>query len=426
MERLIDNALIYGGLIRIHQPHLIERYNQALTAFGLRETECKDFAIDATGFSPEVAEDLDDEHYLDPLGVNRRFIILSPAQADLPVIYVNFSSTIDLMRAFFKANAEAVKVLTLKDVLYGEIENSTYKVDDIDDVLSIKRVRFSLRTHNQLLEKSKRLTEMVERFHAEDNAWKDNKLLHGILELARDCGDTRYNAIVPQHTEFEIKSFWTRHFGGVYVFHDDGGETVVIGNMTTPMPLASKRTSERYIHMSDHQAVFEYLTATGRLEPLNLDWLEHSEILDLRLEICTRMALSKERPEADLVWIGEVATKNWVHRNLDQLERDEAFSFLSELCRAIRNGLIVNPDEFTATQALMVQRAMPGHPDSPLVNRFLTEFVPFDFLTRFIVNKLAFYVDYEGFNTAQRDYAVHVIKTRYFADKPAIWQKLFD
>ena len=101
MERLIDNALIYGGLFRVDQPHLVERYNQALEAFDLPRTSCTDFVVDATGYSPEVADDLKDEHYLDPHGVNRRFIILSPEQRNLPVIYMNFSSTADLMRSFF-------------------------------------------------------------------------------------------------------------------------------------------------------------------------------------------------------------------------------------------------------------------------------------------------------------------------------------
>ncbi len=425
MERLIDNALIYGGLVRVDQPHLIERYNHALVAFGLRPTKCTDFVIDATGFSPEVAEDLGDESYLDPHGVNRRFIILTPAQGDLPVIYLNFSSTTDLMRRFFETNAEAIKILTLKDVLYGEIEDSTYKVDDIDDILSIKRVRFALKTHNNLLEKSRRLTALVEQFQADDLAWKNNGLLNEILALAKDCGDTRYNSIVPQHTEFEVASFWTRHFGGVYVFHDDNNQTVVIGGMETPMPLASKRTTERYIHISDHDAVLDYLQETGRVEPLNPDWLERSGILDLRLEICTRMALSEQRPDTDLVWIGEVATNNWVHQNLTELERSHAFSFLTRLRKAIKNGLIINPDRFPASEKLMVLRANPDHHDHLLVNRFLSEFVPFDFLTRFVVNKLAFYTDYETFNDSQRDYAVHVIKNRYFADKDALWQRFY-
>lgn len=425
MERLIDNALIYGGLIRVDQPHLIERYNQALNAFGLSATKCTEFVVDATGYSPEVAEDLEDDSYLDPHGVNRRFIILTPAQGDLPVIHLNFSSTTDLMRRFFTANAEAIKILTLKDVLYGEIEDSTYRVDDIDDILSIKRVRFALKTHNNLLEKSRRLTALVDRFNADDEAWRDNELLNEILALAKDCGDTRYNSIVPKHTEFEVASFWTRHFGGIYVFHDDNNETVVVGGMETSMPLASKRTSERYIYMSDHGAILNYLLESGRIEPLNPDWLGHSGILDLRLEIFTRMALAEQRPDSDLVWIGDVATNNWVHQNLHDLERDTAFNFMTRLRKAIKNGLIVNPDKYSATEKLMAIRANPDHRDALLVNQLLSEFVSFDFLTRFVVNKLAFYKDYELFNDSQRDYAVHVIKTRYFADKDELWQRLF-
>ena len=426
MERLIDNALIYGGLIRIGQPHLVGRYNDALKAFGLKPTKCEHFVIDATGYSPEVADDLEDEHYLDPTGVSRRFIILTPAQMNQPVIYLNFSSTSDLMRSFFESNAEAIKNLTLKDVIFGEIENSTYELDEIEDILSIKRVNFRLRTHNKLLEKSRNLTRLVEQFSAKPDTWHDNELLNTILELARDCGDTRYNNIVPARTQFEMRSFWTRHFGGVYVFHDDDNETVVIGDMQTAMPLSGPDSKSRFIHIDDHKAVLEYLTETDRVETLNLTWLESSGLLDQRIEIYKRMELSKSRPEADLVWLGDVATDNWVHNNLDELRGQDTFQFLTELRKAIQSGLIVNPDTIAPEQMLMALRANPDHYDRLLVNRFLSEFVKFDFLTRFIVNKLAFYKDYETLSDTQRDYAVHIISTRYFPDKQAMWQRLYE
>ncbi len=426
MERLIDNALIYGGLKRINQPHLIERYNQALEAFKLPATECSDFVIDATGYSPQVAEDLGDENYLDPTGISRRFIILSPEQMNLPVIYMNFSSTPDLMRRFFTENAEAVKNLTLKDVIFGEIENSTYQIDDIEDILSIKRVNFRLRTHNELLEKSRELTRLVSRFRGTPDAWHDDELLHRMLELAKDCGDIRYNDIVPKRTQFEMQSFWTRHFKGVYVFHDNGTDTVVIGDVKTAEPLPGGAYSNRFINIHDHGEILAYLTETGRIEGLDLTWLERSGMLDHRIEIFTRMAMSKALPDTDLVWIGDVATDNWVHNNLAKLNRQPVYRFLSELRKAIRNGLIINPDKISPSQMLTALRATPGHPDAPLVNRFLSEFVPFDFLTRFIVNKLAFYNDYEGFTDLQRDYAVHTITTRYFPDKQAMWQKMFE
>ena len=87
MNLLRDNELIYGRLLRIEEPHLIERYNKALKAFGLKQTKLDSCEIDRTGFSPQVADELNDPHYLDPNEINRRFIILTPAQISLPVVH---------------------------------------------------------------------------------------------------------------------------------------------------------------------------------------------------------------------------------------------------------------------------------------------------------------------------------------------------
>ncbi len=66
MNLLRDNALIYGRLLTVQEPHLIARYNKALAAFGLSPTALARFEIDRTGFSPQVAEELGDPDYLDP------------------------------------------------------------------------------------------------------------------------------------------------------------------------------------------------------------------------------------------------------------------------------------------------------------------------------------------------------------------------
>ena len=39
MDLLRDNELIYGRLLPVDEPHLIERYNKALVAFGLKPTK---------------------------------------------------------------------------------------------------------------------------------------------------------------------------------------------------------------------------------------------------------------------------------------------------------------------------------------------------------------------------------------------------
>src|SRR5688572_5207177 len=108
MDLLRDSELIYGRLLSIDQPHLIDRYNKALVAFGLAPTGLKTFDIDRTGFSPQVAEELGDPLYLDPNEVNRRFIILTPAQQDLPVVHTAFSNTSQLLYEFFEKNRRAI------------------------------------------------------------------------------------------------------------------------------------------------------------------------------------------------------------------------------------------------------------------------------------------------------------------------------
>ena len=131
MNLLRDNELIYGRLLPVEEPHLIDRYNKALVAFGLKPTALKSFEIDRTGFSPEIAEELGDYQYLDPNEINRRFIILTPSQQDLPVVHTAFSNTSQLVYEFFHKNARAIDALTIKDVIYGEIEDSVSRVEDI-------------------------------------------------------------------------------------------------------------------------------------------------------------------------------------------------------------------------------------------------------------------------------------------------------
>jgi hypothetical protein len=103
MKRLLEAELIYGRLLPVDEPHLIERYNKALTASACPRTKLKSFehrhdrlfAGDCRG-----ARRLRD--YLDPNRVNRRFIILTPEQVNLPVVHTSFSNTAALMHEFFR------------------------------------------------------------------------------------------------------------------------------------------------------------------------------------------------------------------------------------------------------------------------------------------------------------------------------------
>lgn len=215
MDLLYENELIYGRLLTIDQPHLIERYNRALTAFGFKATELARFNIDRTGFSPEIAAELKDPSYLDPNGVNRRFIILTPDQAMLPVVHTQFSNTSQLMYEFFSSNARAINALTIKDVIFGEIEDSVSIVNDIEDLLSINQVEFRVLSAENVMGQAAELRLLVDRLQNEPNIWRDDDLLNRMVELAKVTGDIRENSLVPDKG--------LKDFKDIITFKDDLG-----------------------------------------------------------------------------------------------------------------------------------------------------------------------------------------------------------
>jgi len=425
MERLIENKLFYGALFVVDQPHLVERYNRALAAFGLKPTELMGFGIDATGFSPEIAIEFGDELYLNPFGINRRFILLSPDQSQLPVISSNFTSTADLMWDFMAANAEALRMLTLKDVVYGEIEDSTLRVETIDDLLSIQQVEFKVHTPDGLVDKAKRLSSLAGRFETAADAWRDEAMISDMLALARDCGDIRRNSMIPKRLHFDHPSYWTGHYNGLYIFQDADGPTV-LGLDDTPAFAPDQPAPDWYLPLSDERTVFGFLEESGRLEPFNPSWLASSGLLDLRLDQFVRFEIAQREPDAKVAEMDEIDLKNWIHRNIGTLGSDRAFHFLSAVRRAVANRTAFEFGDIPPGMRFLVHRAQPGHPDKALVNRLISEYVPFDFLTRFVVNKDAFYRDYRGYPEGFRDFVIDTMRAHYIGDKAGFRSKVFE
>ncbi len=424
MDLLRDNELIYGRLLPIAEPHLIERYNKALTAFGLRPTALTSFEIDRTGFSPQVAEELGDYQYLDPNEVNRRFIILTPDQIDLPVVHTAFSNTGQLIYEFFSGNSRAIDALTIKDVIYGEIEDSVAKVEDIEDLLSINQVEFRVLSAEDVLGKATELATLTDKLKREPDAWRDDELLNRMVELAKVCGDIRENALVPDQVIFRHNAFWTSHFGGTYVFVDPDA-TTVISNPAAPGFRRSRPWQVSYIAANDADRVFRFLAETGRIELPRASWLETSGYLEHRAEMAIRALIGETDPKADLGKADKVWFQTWIARNADLITRDGVFPFLNAMKREVAQSGRVKIDEVFPQHRFLIVRAKPDHPDAWLTNRLISDFVPSDFVSRYVFNKQTFYKDYEGWDDRWRTQVVDILKSTYLKERDAFRTKLY-
>lgn len=424
MKRLLENDLIFGRLMEIAEPHLVERYNRALSAFGLPETALPQFSIDMTGFSPQIAEELGDPLYLDPNAVNRRFIILSPAQEQMPVVHTSFSNTASLMHQFFQENKRAIHAVTIRDVLYGEIEEDVLKVEDIEDLLSINEVKFRVMSADDMLGKSDELAALSDRLMTVPNAWLDDDMLNRMVALAQQTGDIRKNALVPDKVVFRHQAFWAGHFGGVFVFVDEKA-TTVISDPAAPGFRRSRPWQVSYISLDDHKRIYAFLADTGRIETPRQTWIEKSGYLDHRSDMLLRWLIGRHEPETDLARVDSIWLQTWVHRNADLVRRDGTYPFLQSARRQITGHGEIAMEEVAARNRFLLIRADPGHPDRWLTNQLISRMVPADFVSRFVFDKPGFYEHYETFGDSFRSFVVATLADIYLPDKKALRRRLY-
>ncbi len=425
MDLLQENELIYGRLLTVDEPHLIERYNKALAAFGEKPTKLKKFDVDKTGFSPEIAREKDNFDYLDPNGVNRRFIILTPAQAELPVVHTAFSNTDELMYEFFAGNSRAINATTIKDVIFGEIEDSVSAVDDVEDLLSIKQVEFRVMSANDTLGKAAELRTLTDRLKGEPEAWRDNELLNRMVELAKEAGDIRENALVPDQVVFRHNAFWTSHFGGIYVFIDEK-MTTVIASPDSPGFRRSRPWQVSYLSINETENIYKFLASTGRIDLPRASWLETSGFLEHRAEMVIRDLVRRAEPKQDMSKIDAIWLQTWMHRNAAMINKDGNFPFLNAAKREAAETGRINPGDVDADKRFLLLRGKPDHPDKWLVNRLISEFVPSDFVSKYVFNKQGFYTDYQSYAGPWKEHVVETLKSTYLNDKAALRKRLYD
>jgi hypothetical protein len=385
MDLLRDNELIYGRLLTVEEPHLVERYNKALAAFGLPQTKLARFEIDRTGFSPQVAEELGDFDYLDPNEVNRRFIILTPSQITLPVVS---------------------------------------KIEDIEDLLSINQVEFRVLSAEDVLGKAAELGKLVDRLKQEPDAWRDDAMLNRMVELAKATGDIRENALVPDQVIFRHNAYWTSHFGGLYVFIDPG-MTTVISDPGAPGFRRSRPWQVSYLSIRDRTRVFDFLASTGRIELPRASWVEQSGYLEHRAEMAIQKLINTAEPRRDLTDLDKVWFQTWIHAHADLIASDGTFPFLNAARREIAQFGQLPIEEVLPKNRFLVIRARPDHPDAWLVNRLISDFVPSDYVSKYVFNKQGFYKDFEGFSDPYRRYVVDTLKRTYLSDKAAFRKRLY-
>ncbi len=416
MIRLIEKGLMFGNLVHISSPALVERYNRALQHLAGKTTQLADFHVDISGYSPEIGIELEDELYLNPNGVNRQFILLTTEQKRAPLLNVKFSTSRDILSDFIEMNESQLFALTATDAVAGELVNSVIKLSSAKDLLNIKKIEVEADTAGGTLRKAEQLAGMVERFKTQEDAWFDDMLIARMIETAKDTGDVTRNPVRLRHSAFEHRNFWTAHFGGLYLFPDvDHPAAICVGDRPEDLPF------KFVLDLTQRNRVAKFLGLNNLVETIvEARGVDVAAILQQKMDFLTIAAAADAG--VDLTGLDRGDMRRLARNHADRLS--EAYHGLAELLRWVTDGgpwpriTSDHPAYFYTLRAA-------DTPDRDLVNMLLAELAPLDPRQMFICHKELFYRTYARWPESKKAYVADFLAREYQVDKAGARTALF-
>ena len=418
MKRLIEKGLMFGNLVPVDSPVLVDRYNAALKHLTGKTTALTDFHIDISGFSPEIGDELDDELYLNHAGVNRQFILLTTAQRTAPLLNAQFSTSRGILRQFITENEPQLFALTARDAVAGELVNSVYAVDTPAKLFDIRRITIEADTTEGTVATAAKLTGLIETFKTAPDAWFDDVLIAQMIELSKKTGDLIRNPVALKQMTFAQDRFWTAHFGGIYIFRGLEHPAAIAAG---PKAKLGKLPIAKVLDFTDRSAIAQFLQLNDLVEPIvEARGIDAAAILHQKMDFVVAEVAGQ---------MGETLM-GATRRDLRALGRryagllPEAWQGLAALARWAEDGGPW-PSISSEHDAYFYTLRAKDRPDADLVNMLLSELSPLDIRQLFICHKEAFYRAYAGWPEEKKAYVADFLHREYMVDKAGTRAALF-
>ena len=418
MHRLIERGLMFGNLIRVDSPVLVERYQRALKHLTGKTVDLPDFHIDISGYSPEIGDALDDDLYLNHAGVNRQFILLTTEQKTAPLLNAKFSTSRGILKQFITENEPQLFALTAQDAVTGELVNTVYDVSTPPRLFDIRKIRIEADTTKGTVATAKKLGALIDRFKTEPDAWFDDVLIAQMIGLSKETGDVTRNPVMLKQMEFAQDNFWTAHFGGMYLFRGVRHPATIVAD---PSPAMKDLPTDFVFDFTQRRQIAKFLTLNELVEPI-----VKARGVDAAAILHQKMDFMVAEVAADMGENLAGATR----RDLRLLGRryaqqlPDAWQGLAALARWAEEGgpwPHIDADH----PAFFYTLRASNHADADLVNMLLAELSPLDIRQLFICHKEAFYAAYATWPDVKREYVADFLDREYQVDKAGTREALF-
>ncbi len=418
MKRLIERGLMFGNLIEVAAPVLVERYNRALKHLTGKTTDLTDFHIDISGYSPEVGDALDDHLYLNHGGCNRQFILLTTDQKSAPLLNAKFSTSRDILRHFIEENEPQLFALTARDAVAGELVNSVFSVNTADRLLDIQNVTVEADTTEGTLRDADKLASLANRFKEDDDGWFDDVLIAEMITLAKRTGDVTRNPVKLNHMRFDQQDFWTAHFGGTYLFRGVDHPAMITSRNKEQL---GKLPIKYIFDFKDRNQIAKFLDYNDLAEPIvKARGVDASAILRQKMDFIVVDAA--QDAGVDLSGATRQDIRRLARQHAEQLPQE--YHGLRKLVDWAENDRAW-PKITSDHPAYFYTLRAADTDQRDLVNMLLAELAPKDIRQLFICHKEVFYPLYQSWSDTKKSFVADFLAREYQADKVGAREALF-
>jgi hypothetical protein len=409
MQKLKVANLYRSELIPI-SGKLVERYNLCLDKLGFKPTKLTSFSIDGIGWSPEIAEEKQDMHYLNHGDANPHAIIVSPRQKGKPVYVPTHTFDRDIMKEVFKVHGEAINNITRDCAICLDFDQNIDAFYEPLDVLKYDDVIVNFSLINNLDKVQQEQQALIDKFNTGNN-FIDETIHQQLLDSARTYGDLRNRILTLETVRFKTNSFFTKAYGGIYllrdfistivVFEDEDAHKEAIKDTTHDVLIYHISQPELIHKLNDHLIIecdLEKVAETKRYERIKkvmffneLGETEHNIDEILTDKVLTRRYLNSIDAKA-------LKRVNGVEIYLERIERSNNYKI---------QDLVTNNFYFALHQphsSLDVK-----HQD--LVWKLLVNVSPLDVLFLYWYDKEQFYNSYSDWKPSYQDWVIQTISS---------------
>jgi hypothetical protein len=408
MQKLKAANLYRSELIPI-SGKLVGRYNKCLLKLGFSKTKLKGFSIDGLGWSPEIAEEKDDLHYLNNGEANSHAIIISPLQKGKPV-YVPFHSfDRDMMQEVFRVHSAKISDITKDSAICVDFDQDIDSFYEPLDILKYEKVLISFHLINDLDKAQQEQLNLIEIFKRENN-FIDENLHEQLLESAKKYGDLRDRNLNLEPVNFITDSFYTKAFGGIYVLRDFISPIIVF---------EQEKSYKEAIKDTVHDVLIYHISQPELIEKLRdhviIDYDLDEEIKTKRYERIKKYIFSQhlkktQHPIKDIL-NDNVLFKSYLNK-IDLEARKKVMSverYLEklEINNQYKIADIVDKKMFEALHSPH-SSLQPKHQD--LIWKLLVNVSPKDVLFLYWYDKEEFYKQFKTWNESMKDWVIETIR----------------